>query len=682
MNKIEILAPAGSMESVIAAVRSGADAVYVGMKQFSARASAKNFSVEELKKAVEYCHERDVRVYLAVNTMLFDRELSDALDCVKAAARADIDAVIVQDMGLCELIREAVPQLRIHASTQMSVHTPYGAKALYELGFKRVVLSRELSLSEIREIRDFVPGLELEVFVHGALCMCLSGQCLFSSMLGGRSANRGMCAQPCRLPFVSGENHHALSLKDNSIISYLKELERIGVTSAKIEGRMKREEYVATAVSACVQSRDNGVVEEKTAYHLRSVFSRSGFTDGYIKGEIGEEMFGFREKKDVLMSSEKLLKEIRNSYRSERPRVPVRFLFEAHVGQRAKLSALCRDREISVFSKILVEEARTLPLSEEKIRENLSKTGSTQYYTEEIRCSVGENISLPLSSINAMRREALETLDQKRRKRHEYQICDEIKPLCAKSSDRRDLRYATAKDDSILSALSDFDLVFLDLFAFDITKDYPESIAVEIPRALFSEENKAEEKLRLLYEKGIRHAMAHNIGAVYLAQKLGFTVHGGFGLNIANSYALSFYHRFGLVDAELSAEIDQRKIEALNSSIPVGIIAYGHLPLMITRNSPIHEKDCKKISFLQDRKGESFPVMRYENHSEIFNCVPILMPQEINNGDRRVFLVFRFSVENSVDKVEKILENLRENRSFERFTHGLYIRGVKNFTII
>lgn len=682
MNKIEILAPAGSIESVIAAVRSGADAVYLGMKHFSARASAKNFDENELKEAVAYCHKRDVKVYLAINTLIFDNEMNAAIETVKKAAKADIDALIVQDMGLCERIRKTIPQLRLHASTQMSVHTPYGAKALYELGFKRAVLSRELSLNEIKAIRKFCPEIELEVFVHGALCMCLSGQCLFSSMLGGRSANRGMCAQPCRLPFYSGENDHALSLKDNSIISYIRELQEIGVTSAKIEGRMKREEYVATAVNACVQSRDNGFVDEKTAMHLRSVFSRAGFTDGYIRGEIGEEMFGFRQKEDVTLATEKLLKEIRNTYRGERKRLTVDFLFEAAVGERAKLTAFCLGREIAVFSEFLVEEARTVPLTEDRIRENLSKTGSTQYQTENISIKISDNISMPLSALNAMRRSALEKMDQALMKRHRYSIKDLSVDTPISNRLIACPKYATTKWAETLPALKSFDLVFLDLFAFDHVEAIPDNLAAEIPRALFSNEQEAYEKLQKIKTKGVSHAMVHNIGSLVMARELGFTVHAGFGLNITNSDALRFYAEQGVIDAELSVEMDIKKTEKLQRPIPTGIIAYGTLPLMITRNAPIHEKSCKKIEYLQDRRGERFPVIRGRDCWEIFNCVPLILPQENSIKESDVFLVFRFSVENSVDKVENILENLRENDGFERFTHGLYLKGVKKFTIV
>ena len=331
--KIEILAPSGGFDSVVAAVRSGADAVYVGEKAFSARASAHNFDSEGLKQAAAYCHIHGVKIYVTVNTIIFDDEFERLKKALIDAAKADVDALIVQNMGVARLARELVPDMPLHASTQMSVHTPSGAKALYEMGFKRVVLSREMSKQEIAQCAKL--PIETEVFVHGALCMCVSGQCYFSAMLGSRSGNRGYCAQTCRLPFtVSGKrNSHALSLKDNSLISHLDELESIGVTSAKIEGRMKRPEYVAAAVRACREQRDLGFVTDETMNMLRGVFSRTGFTDGYFTGKRGISMFGTRTKDDVLSADKNLLSKIRQSIKDEVQNVEVSGKFTAHIGR-------------------------------------------------------------------------------------------------------------------------------------------------------------------------------------------------------------------------------------------------------------------------------------------------------------------------------------------------------------
>ena len=337
MNKIEILAPAGGFDSVIAAVRSGADAVYVGGKSFSARASAQNFDFEQLCDAVRYCHIHGVKLYLTINTIVFDDEFENLKRAITEAAKADVDALIVQNMGVARLAKKIAPELPLHASTQMSVHTSSGVRALYELGFKRVVLAREMSREEIKKAAE-VP-VELEVFVHGALCMSVSGQCYFSAMLGSRSGNRGACAQTCRLPFTvtDGKGKYALSLKDNSIIPYLNELEEIGVASAKIEGRMKRPEYVSAAVRACKEQREQGFVSDETSELLRAVFSRTGFTDGYYTGKIGRGMFGTRTKDDVVSADEKLLSKIRAGYNKEVQNIPVSMEFTARLNENPTL---------------------------------------------------------------------------------------------------------------------------------------------------------------------------------------------------------------------------------------------------------------------------------------------------------------------------------------------------------
>ena len=685
-NKIEILAPAGGMDSVVAAVRSGADAVYVGAKQFSARAHAANFDISELRECTAYCHIRGVKVYLALNTVIFDDEIEDALGLLKAAARADIDAVIIQDMGLVSLCREAIPGLRLHASTQMTVHTPYGAKALWELGFSRVVLSRELSLEEIREIREAVPQVELEVFVHGALCMCVSGQCYFSAMLGGRSANRGMCAQPCRLPIRFGENDHALSLKDNSAIEYLNELEEIGVVSAKIEGRMKRPEYVATAVSACREKRDSGMVSPKTEERLRSVFSRSGFTDGYIAGKIGESMFGYRKREDVVSAEPKLLREIRNGYKDERKSVGVEMTLYARAGETARLSVTDGEHEIKAESDAHAEAAIKVALTEEKAAQSLQKTGNTPYIVKEIRCDIGENVSLSAAALNALRRDALEQLDAVRAVRHNYEIHEIDLSLSGEEVIDTAPRAVGCSLD-IPREMIDFKMIFAEIGAMDDEKIAAllrkgVALGVEIPRVMFGTESEINEKLGHLYALGVRDAMAHNIGAVYMARQRGMRVHAGFGLNITNSYALDFYRSMGVESAELSVELSEKRIERLFKCIPVGIFAGGHMPMMITRNAPAGSNEsCKNNDILQDRKGERFLIKRHNGAYEIMNGVPFYVPSGTYPFQNRVFNCLHFFVDNSVENTEKILRFFSENQAPNRFTRGMYSKGVKKFTI-
>ena len=696
MNKIEILAPCGGYESIYAAVRTGADAVYLGAKDFSARASAHNFDIEELSQAVRYCHSYGVKVYLALNTLIFDDELDEALNLVKNAAKCDIDALITQDIGLAQAVKKVVPTLKLHASTQMSVQSLSGAMALKELGFSRVVLAREMTKAEIKHIADNC-DIELEVFVHGALCMCVSGQCFMSAVLGGRSANRGMCAQPCRLPFATGDTTHALSLKDNSIIEYIRELEEIGVTSAKIEGRMKRPEYVASAVSACVQMRDNGFVDEKTQSHLKAVFSRTGFTDGYYNNHRGKEMFGYRKREDVVSATEKLLKEIRTTYKDELQRVDADFKLVVEVGKPMELTVSDGTNSVSVTSENAVEIAMNAPATCDKLSASLSKTGDTPFIAKNIECSINGDAFVPAKELNALRREALKKLSTMREVYNNHTINDlnfsDFELTNHKDSSVKNSTRARVLDLNIPEQFKNFEYVFIPLFLCEKNEEEVRNlikdgynIAVEIPRSMFSLDEKIELALKKCLEMGIAHAICHNIGAVYLCKKCGIEFHLGFGMNIANSLSLNFAENFGAKSVELSFELDINRLNNLKGSIKRGVIAYGYLPLMMTRNCPkkcggYNCTTCKITDKLQDRKGEEFTVICDKNVSEILNCVPLILPKEIYKSENLDFTVFNFTVENSVENKEKILKNISENRSFPRFTYGLYVRGVKNFTI-
>ncbi len=687
-NRIEILAPAGSMESLVAAVRCGADAVYMGAKDFSARASAQNFDLSEMKEAIDYCHIRGVKAYLTINTLMFDSELPKALNLAAQAYTAGIDAVIVQDIGLATLIRHHLPDLRLHGSTQMSIHTPEGAKALWEMGFKRVVLSRELSLKEIEEIKKACP-IELEVFVHGALCMSVSGQCYFSAMLGSRSGNRGMCAQPCRLPFkVPAGSDHALSLKDNSLIEYIDELQKLGVASAKIEGRMKRPEYVAAATSACKEKRDTGYVSDTTNRYLQNVFSRTGFTDGYLTGNRNASMFGHRRKEDVTAGSDKLLSEIRGSYKDETPRVPVSFEFTAKVGEHPHLTVTDGKNSAETISDIVCEKARTVALSEEKAEALLRKCGGTPYYTKDIVCHIGENVSLPASKINELRRDALQNLSKKRSfvNREAFEnITPHLSPYGCKQTGEP-LKRARFTDTDIPEYFKDFDLIFVPVLskAEDLKAllDRGFNLGVEIPRGMFGREKALKNALNKAKELGITHVLTSNIGAVYMAKELGLTIHGGFGLNFTNTASLMWAENMGFADTELSFELTKEQIDSLGASIPRGIISYGYLPLMLTRACPGLTaknscKGCSKNKTLQDRMNKKFIFTCDGNCTEILNCVPLLIPDKINTFLKLHFHTFRFTVENSVEKVENIIDFSSENQNLGNFTRGLYYRGVK-----
>ena len=685
MEKIEILAPAGGFDSVIAAVRSGADAVYVGAKRFSARASAKNFDDDELKKAVAYCHIHGVKVYVTVNTIVFDAEFEKLAETIKAIAEADADALIVQNHGVARLARQIAPELPLHASTQMSVHTASGVRALCEMGFKRVVLAREMSREEIKKAAE-IP-VELEVFVHGALCMSVSGQCYFSAMLGSRSGNRGACAQTCRLPFSinSQKGGHALSLKDNSLIPYLGELQDMGVASAKIEGRMKRPEYVSAAVRACVEQRDFGFITDKTAEQLRGVFARTGFTDGYFTGKTGRGMFGTRTRDDVTAADDKLLSQLSQSYKDELQNVPLTGSFSVKAGERAKRCLSDGVHTVEAFSDQAAEQAQRVPLDSEKAKAQLCKTGGTAYKITGLKLDIAPDVSLPLSALNSLRRAALEQLDGLRAVVHNYKINDIIIETPVPYQPKKQTVRARAPKTKLGAGFKDYELVFVPLFS-DVRElerlhndGYP--VGVEVPRGMFGREKQIQKQLERAKSVGVSHALCHNIGALYQAKSLGFTLHGGFGLNLCNTYDLLWAEEYGIQDTELSLEMRFGQINALGGNIGRGIISYGYLPLMLCRNCPAKSvgmdcKSCKNQSKMTDRKGKRFLLKCDGNCTEVLNCVPLyIAPEEISKLSTS-FHVLRFTVENYVENVE--ITGITNDFSMlkEKFTRGLYRRGV------
>lgn len=688
MSKLEILAPCGGMESVEAAVKSGADAVYLGAKEFSARASAHNFDFDEMERAIKYCHTCGVKVYLTANTVIFDRECERALNTVIKANNAGIDGVIIQDFGLVSLIKRYAPNIRLHGSTQMSVHSPSGAKFLEGLGFKRVVLSRELSKEEIIEIRK-ATSMELEVFVHGALCMCVSGQCYFSAMLGSRSGNRGACAQPCRLPFgVNGKGGYALSLKDNSIIDCLSQLEEIGVNSAKIEGRMKRPEYVASAVRACRESLDMGFVTDKTREYLTGVFSRSGFTDGYFKNHRGRDMFGIRRHEDVTAVSEKMFSQIRNLYKDQPKRVALTGDFSLFQGEYPVLTISDGENSVSVKGEALGETPIKAPITEEKVKSQLEKTGGTPYFLKEINFNISENVTLPLSVINNMRRSAIDELSKSRGENKNPQLKEislgEITPHRRKGQEKN---YALWKSNrEAPKFLSEFDIVFLPLFSMEekyiSLMEKGVTVGAEIPRGMFSLDTKIEKALEKLKNIGVKHVLASNIGAVYLGRKQGFSVHGGFGLNITNTYALNFFESQGLEDAELSIEMSKEQINHLGGELKRGIMVYGKIPLMLTRNCPgksagLDCKTCKRTLKIRDRKSEDFEVFCDGTTCEILNCKILTLIDKLSTMFSTDVNYYHFYVDNSVETVENLEEFKKKAMLTVRKTNGLYSRGVK-----
>jgi len=677
MRKMEILAPAGSMEALTAAVRCGADAVYLGQKDFSARKNSQNFGEEELFASVSYAHLCGVKIHQALNILVFDRELERLKECIRLADRAGVDAFIVQDLGVARLAKEFAPHIPLHASTQMAIHSPDGVKLAKELGFSRVVLARELSMKEIAAIREST-DLELEVFVHGAHCMSVSGQCYFSAMLGGMSGNRGRCAQPCRLPFSACQKgEFALSLKDLSLLSRMEELASLGVESLKIEGRMKRPEYVASAVTACKQAMNGEIYDEKL---LRSVFSRDGFTSGYFDGKLTPTMFGTRMKDDVVSAAD-AHKQIAQSYKNEVPRVPLQMQFTMEPGEPMRFTLSDGVNSVTVTGGLPVESMNST--TKEDAASKLTRLGGTPYYIETAEYQLAEGFMAPPSMLNAMRREAVEKLSALRTaiapafREVEFPALPKREKPTSSPSLWGKFRQAS----QLPKDLSLFEKVILPAEEL-LELPFNEKFLPSLPRFTFKNEGKLPALLSKLRQMGYTSCFAESGGGIISAKKAGFSeIHGGYFLNLSNSYSLNEGKKLGLSSAMVSAEGKIGDYTNLKTDLKLGYLAYGRFPLMAFRACPIKAqvgcKNCGKKGFLTDRKGVTFPVRCDDEVSYLYNSLPTYLgdkQQELTNFD---YLLLEFTVE-SVEEAVSVTRRfaLGEGPDFP-FTRGLYRRGVE-----
>lgn len=686
----EILSPAGSPEQLYAAVRAGADAVYLGAGAFNARRSAANFSKEELCEAVRYCHERGVAVYFLLNTLVFDDELREAEELARLACSLSVDGIIIQDTAVADIFRRCAPEMNIHASTQMTVHNAAALDILRALGFTRAVLSRELSGEEIKEItaRGKELGIETEVFVHGALCMSVSGQCFMSAALGTRSGNRGMCAQPCRLPFSSGGLEHCLSLKDMSHIPHIDELAEMGVASLKIEGRMKRPEYCAAATAACRLKRDRMPIPTELSSALERVFSRSGFTDGYFTAKRGRVMFGHRTKEDAADSA--ALSYLHSIYRTEYQSAGVDMLLTVKNGEDVTLTVSDGDGNIVSVS------GGAAQISENAISEApLSQTGGTPYFVKSIKKDTEKGLGVRPSALKAMRREALTLLSEKRAERKPVPFRHEDMPYIPhKTAGKPDMRAVVRTYGQMLAA-GLCDKIYVPLEAADTwlpkaVERFGEKIAVEAPRALFCGEDEISRMLERAAALGIKECMIHNIGLIAPVREAGLDIYGGFGLNVTNTAALGVYERLGLRGCELSCELTVKRINALGGELPRGVMIYGRMPLMLVRNCPARagagcppeRRGEGDFCTITDRYGKKFPVACREGKngafSEVFNIIPVCIVDKSDEIGCTDSFFLRFSVENSVE-TEEIIKNAAAGHTLSNtgFTRGLYYRGAQ-----
>ncbi len=688
MARIEILAPVGSEEMLRAAVFSGADAVYLGFSGFNARTGAGNFDADSLKEAVRFCHARGVAVHVALNTTVYGTELSALEQAIRAVAASGADAVICQDLAVATLIGKIAPQLPRHGSTQMSVHTLQGALELKELGFTRVVLARELSLPEVEHITKHC-GIETECFIHGALCMSVSGQCYMSAFLGGRSGNRGSCAGPCRLPFEAnalpegkpGRLHH-LSLKDNSAIDKLDKLQALGVASAKIEGRLRTPEYVAAAVSACLAGREGRAYDRDL---LKNAFSRSGFTSGYLDGKIDGTMFGVRSEADAELTK-KTLPMLRELYRRERSRVPVQMKLEIEEGGE-KLTVTDADgNKAFAYGDAEPQSARTDPT--ESLNRSLAKTGGTPFTAEKITVEMdGGPWFIPGSAVNELRREALDALLKKREVLRPWPTTEEHVAALPQRTlpPRRTLRARFERWDQVPErALDGVEYLILPIAQADrVPREWRAKTLLELPRVMFGVlEQDTARRIAATQDAGFAGYEVSNIAHLRLCRGLPMT--GGFGLNITNNVAAQFYAEQGLSSLLILPEVKDSDIASIaparnGKPVPTGVMVYGHMPLMLTRACPlqnIHDcAHCDKTGVLTDRKAKKFPVRCGLGVRTIYNPVPIYM------GDKPGALAVDYGVAyftlESREEAAQILEMIRSHAPFEGdFTRGLYFKGT------
>ena len=688
MARIEILAPVGSEEMLRAAVFSGADAVYLGFSGFNARTGAGNFDADSLQEAVRFCHARGVAVHVALNTTVYGTELPALEQAIRAVAASGADAVICQDLAVATLIGKIAPKLPRHGSTQMSVHTLQGALELKELGFTRVVLARELSLPEVEHITKHC-GIETECFIHGALCMSVSGQCYMSAFLGGRSGNRGSCAGPCRLPFEAnalpegkpGRLHH-LSLKDNSAIDKLDKLQAIGVASAKIEGRLRTPEYVAAAVSACLAGREGRAYDRDL---LKNAFSRSCFTSGYLDGKIDGTMFGVRSEADAELTK-KTLPMLRELYRRERSRVPVQMKLEIEEGGE-KLTVTDADgNKAFAYGDAEPQPARTDPT--ESLNRSLAKTGGTPFTAEKITVEMdGGPWFIPGSAVNELRREALDALLKKREVLRPWPTTEEHVAALPQRTlpPRRTLRARFERWEQVPErALDGVEYLILPIAQADrVPREWRAKTLLELPRVMFGAlEQDTARRIAATQDAGFAGYEVSNIAHLRLCRGLPMT--GGFGLNITNNVAAQFYAEQGLSSLLILPEVKDSDIATIaptrnGKPVPTGVMIYGHMPLMLTRACPlqnIHDcAHCDKTGVLTDRKAKKFPVRCGLGVRTIYNPVPIYM------GDKPGALAVDYGVAyftlESREEAAQILDSIRTHAPFEGdFTRGLYFKGT------
>lgn len=692
---LELLSPAGSMEALRAAVQNGANAVYLGCGTFNARQGAKNFTIDTLGEALKYCHVRGVAVHLTLNTLVTDREMKDVAELIRQAARSGVDAFIVQDLGVVQLCRQIAPHVPIHGSTQLTVHNLAGVQLCAALGMKRVVLSRELSREEIRYICANSP-IEIEVFGHGALCMCYSGQCYLSAVIGGRSGNRGRCAQPCRQSYGYGrwESKYPLSLKDNCLVHSVKELEAMGVVSLKLEGRMKRPEYVATVTKVYRQAIDTGEVTQEMLEALYTAFNRQGFTNGYYANRVDLKMFGTRQE---TRDDPQWIQQARQTYETgENPLVDVKFRAVVSV-DGSSLTVTDPEGRSCTINGPMPELARTLPLTGSALAQRVGKTGGTPFRCIEVRTHVDPGLTIAAAAINGMRRDVLNQLTALRARTEDHPVRTALKVPNYKGNDRLPgLTVQITSREQLTQKLVNTETAMLYVPIHIMTEDMRLAqtlaqrgrVAAVLPRIVHDGEMpKLRSDMEDIRALGIKDVLVGNIGLLLPAREAGMRIHGDYGLNIFNSSSMNMMKKMELESATASFEMTLPQIRDLSKAVNTEILIFGRLPLMVTEHCLIRNRtgecSCQNASTkLTDRTGADFPIIKDGN-----NCRSILLNgKKMSWLDRQddlhrlgLWAVRLYFTTENAREVDRTIDEYIAPGNFEpsAFTRGLYLRGVE-----
>lgn len=694
---LELLSPAGSPEAVVAAVQSGADAIYMGFGEHNARRGAKNFTDEEFDSSVRYCRMRGCKVYVTLNTLASDREIPEVVKLACHASEIGADALLVQDLGLARVLKCAVPDLPLHASTQMSIHNLAGVEAAAEMGITRAVLARELSLEQIAYIAEKSP-IELEIFAHGALCFCHSGQCYMSALIGRRSGNRGACAQPCRLQYSLGGrmDNYPLSLKDNCVVSYLKELERVGVSCVKIEGRMKRPEYSAIVTGIYSRAiRDGLEPSEIEMKQLEMAFSRQGFTDGYLMGKKDSQMFGVREERDSEVN--KLYNAARKDYaNSELRRVPVKFYSIVKAGQKSKFAVEDEQGHKVIREGPVPQTAENQALSQQTIYDQFYKTGGTPYTCTDISTALDEGLFLPVSGLNEMRRLLLDTLSEERKAppaRRMGKIPKTPADVKVLGGPKLIFQVTTAEqlNETLADARPDFIYVPLAILAENPQAVIPFAEKGAVPVAVLPRvinDDQSPEIMAMLQKvnaMGVGQALVSNMGHIKYAKLASMDVRGDFGLNVYNSDTLQVMNAAGFLSATASFELRMSQIRDMHKPINTEVIAYGRLPLMVSDQCIIKNSagqcNCQNSVNLSDRTGQLFPVIKE------FGCRNVILnAHKLFLADRRrdlescgIWGIRLLFTNEGPEECVRIADSYAGKTDYvpNGLTRGLYYRGVE-----